>query len=149
MPRVGEDLRHEVTHGYLHSVVPNVALWMDEGFAEFFEVPRGSGGVNLQHVYLLSNRYRHSEWLPNLQRSEAINSPADLTQADYAESWLWLTTFWKKTKPLGKLVQDHLARLRLSGSDEPLSEQIKRLLPDAEIHLVDHLRELAKQEEMP
>ena len=87
--RVGEDLRHEVTHGYLHSVVPNVALWMDEGFAEFFEVPRGSGGVNSQHVYLLSNRYRHSEWLPNLQRLEAIHSPADLTQADYAESWLW------------------------------------------------------------
>lgn len=75
---------------------------MDEGFAEFFEVPRGSGGVNLQHVYLLSNRYRHSEWLPNLQRSEAIHSPADLTQADYAESWLWADYLLEKDEATRK-----------------------------------------------
>ena len=31
-PRVGEDLRHEVTHGYLHSVVRGLPLWLDEGF---------------------------------------------------------------------------------------------------------------------
>ena len=44
--RVAEDLRHEVTHGYLHSVVPNLPLWLDEGLAEFFEVPRGNRGLN-------------------------------------------------------------------------------------------------------
>ena len=146
-PRVGEDLRHEVTHGYLHSVVPNMALWMDEGFAEFFEVPRGTAGVNSQHIYLLSNKYRNSDWLPNLKRLESIRSPSDLTQADYAESWLWVHYLLQKNDATRKFIQDHLARLRLSGSDEPISEQIKTLLPDAEIELVEHLRKMAELEE--
>ncbi|MBN1395217.1 MAG: hypothetical protein JW959_09350 [Pirellulales bacterium] len=33
---VAEDLRHEVTHGYLHSVVPNVPLWLDGGDCRVF-----------------------------------------------------------------------------------------------------------------
>ena len=51
--RVAEDLRHEVTHGYLHTMVPHLPLWLDEGLAEFYEVPRGQGGVNPPHVNLL------------------------------------------------------------------------------------------------
>ena len=35
--RVAEDLRHEVAHGYLHAVVQNLPLWLDEGLAEYFE----------------------------------------------------------------------------------------------------------------
>jgi hypothetical protein len=42
--RVGEDLRHEVAHGYLHSMVQGLPLWLDEGLAEYFEVPRGNNG---------------------------------------------------------------------------------------------------------
>ncbi len=37
--RVAEDLRHEVAHGYLHTMVPHLPLWVDEGLAEYFEVP--------------------------------------------------------------------------------------------------------------
>ena len=43
---MAEDLRHEVTHGYLHSVAPNVPQWIDEGIAKFYEVPRGQRGLN-------------------------------------------------------------------------------------------------------
>ena len=44
--RVAEDLRHEVAHGYLHAIVPSIPLWLDEGLAEYFEVPRGQNGLN-------------------------------------------------------------------------------------------------------
>ena len=50
--RVAEDLRHEVAHGYLHAAVPNLPLWLDEGLAEYFEVPRGHDGLNRPHVEL-------------------------------------------------------------------------------------------------
>ena len=43
--RVGEDLRHEITHGYLHSTVPNLPLWLDEGLAEFYEAHAGRAGI--------------------------------------------------------------------------------------------------------
>ncbi len=145
--RVGEDLRHEVTHGYLHSVIPNMALWMDEGLAEYFEVPRGTGNVNDSHVYLLSNRYRHSEWLPDIARLEQLVNPADLTQSDYAESWLWMHYLLETNDATRKLVQDHLARLRLSGSDDSFAKQVKRLLPNAEVEVVEHLRELAREQQ--
>ena len=36
--RVAEDLRHEVAHGYLHSCVPAIPLWLDEGLATYSEV---------------------------------------------------------------------------------------------------------------
>ena len=44
--RVAEDLRHEVTHGYLHAVVPNVPLWIDEGLAEFLRGSARSTGAS-------------------------------------------------------------------------------------------------------
>ena len=48
--RVGEDLRHELTHGLLHSVIKDVPLWLDEGLAENFELPSGKQGVNDHHL---------------------------------------------------------------------------------------------------
>ncbi|GIT30210.1 MAG: hypothetical protein Ct9H300mP1_22560 [Planctomycetaceae bacterium] len=45
-----EDLRHEFTHGVLHSSLKRVPLWLDEGLAEYFEVvgPK-PGGVNTEY----------------------------------------------------------------------------------------------------
>ena len=34
------DVRHECTHALLHTWLPHVPLWLDEGMAEYFEVPR-------------------------------------------------------------------------------------------------------------
>lgn len=144
--KVGEDLRHEITHGYLHSAVPNMELWMDEGLAEYFEVPRGKKGINDSHVYTLSDRYRQSDWLPDVERLDGIRHPQDLKQIDYAESWLWIHYLLQDSEATRKLVQDHLARLRLSGDDEPLSRQIKRLLPNVEVRVVEHLKRLAEQQ---
>ena len=44
--RIQQDLRHELTHAILHSVLKDVPLWLDEGLAEYFEVPHGWKGVN-------------------------------------------------------------------------------------------------------
>ncbi|MCA9071474.1 MAG: hypothetical protein KDA84_21250, partial [Planctomycetaceae bacterium] len=32
-----KDLRHELTHAVLHSALPYVPLWLDEGLAQYFE----------------------------------------------------------------------------------------------------------------
>ena len=45
--RIQQDLRHELTHALLHSVLKDVPLWLDEGLAEYFELPPASWkGVN-------------------------------------------------------------------------------------------------------
>ena len=80
--RVAEDLRHEVAHGYFHSVTPGLPLWVDEGLAEFFEVPRGMNGLNRPHVELLSDMKEHDDWKPNLTRVEKLTDAAEMEQRE-------------------------------------------------------------------
>ncbi len=142
---VGEDLRHEVTHGYLHAVVPEIPLWLDEGLAEYFEVPRGRNGFHRDHIFFLTQQARSDEWRPNLQRLEALTDAAGLTQADYAESWLWVHYMLETRPELRKLLQDQLARLRMTGETRALSEYLSELADDPASELVGHLAELGKQ----
>ena len=47
------DVRHESTHALLHASLPVVPLWLDEGLAEYFEVPaseRARGNSHLSKV---------------------------------------------------------------------------------------------------
>src|SRR5947199_3220316 len=64
--RVRQDLRHELTHALLHCVLKDVPLWLDEGLAEYFEVPPGTDGVNPQHLDLV----RKGPFAPGLARLE-------------------------------------------------------------------------------
>jgi len=70
--RMADDLRHEVTHGYLHSVVPDLPQWIDEGIAKYYEVPRGQRGVNRPLLDRLAVRIKTEHWQPDLQRLESF-----------------------------------------------------------------------------
>ena len=142
--KIGEDLRHEVAHGYLHSVVSNIPLWMDEGLAEYYELPRGKHGLNEQHVFLLNNAFRRKEWTPNVETLERLVSPAEMSQLHYAESWLWIHYLLESENGDPKLLQDQLARLRMSAESEPLSKFLKQQLDDKEIEIIQHLKKLAE-----
>ena len=43
---LGEDLRHELIHGYLHAEFNWLPLWLDEGLAEYFELPAAEPTVH-------------------------------------------------------------------------------------------------------
>jgi hypothetical protein len=144
--RVAEDLRHETAHGYLHAVVPNLPLWLDEGLAEFFEVPRGHGGLNRPHVDELYGALQTGAWRPALFRLEQLQSGQEMTQRDYAESWAWVH-FLLETEPARRdLLRGYLHTLRANASAEPLSSQIRRLIPNPEQALADYLTYLANRE---
>lgn len=145
--RVAEDLRHEVTHGYLHSCVPRIPLWMDEGLAEYFELPRGSNGLHHDHIFYLVERAKTGDWKPSLERLEHLDDAAGLTQQDYAESWLWVHYLMESDPRLRKALQDQLARVRMSGQTASLTEQLERILEsdDLEGELVEHLSDLGEQ----
>lgn len=140
--RVGEDLRHEVTHGYLHAVLTNVPLWLDEGFAEYFEVPRGQRGVNAAHVELLGEQLKFGRWFPDMARLEQLERPEQMSQQDYAESWLWAHWLMETTEPRLEVLRNHVARMRLTGETPSLSVVVKSVEPNAPQLLADHLRSL-------
>ena len=141
---MAEDLRHEVAHGYLHAVVPNLPLWLDEGLAEYYEVSRGQNGVNRQHVLHLLDEVQQGDWKPDLKRLESIEDADKFYQLDYAESWLW-THFLLESDDTRKLVQDQLARLRMTGEAEPLSDHVAEDWDELNQKLLAHLAQVATE----
>jgi hypothetical protein len=141
--RVAEDLRHEMAHGYLHSVTPNVPLWMDEGIAEFYELPRGQRGRSAAHIALLWKRYQERHWSPNLRRLESLNDVARMEQTDYAEAWLWMHFLLETSRDRTAIVQSYLAELRRTGTAAPMSHVLSGVETVPEESLAEHLAWLA------
>lgn len=140
--RVAEDLRHETAHGYLHSVVRNMPLWLDEGLAEYFEVPRGTGGLNRPHAELLLTMLMSQGWRPNLSRLETLTDAGRMRQEDYAEAWAWMHWMLESDPALRVGLQQYLQSLRVQAIYVPLSVVVKSHRPDAEHALCEHLYRL-------
>ena len=122
--RIAEDLRHEVAHGYLHAVVTNLPLWFDEGLAEYFEVPLGQHGKNVQHIELLSKLHQTGQWKPDLARLEEMKFAGEMAQVDYAESWLWVHYLLEGGAGLNSFVTRKLHQLRTRGEAKSLAETL-------------------------
>jgi hypothetical protein len=140
--RIAEDLRHEVAHGYLHSAVRDLPLWLDEGLAEYAEVPRGHAGLNQPHLQLLLEKLAKYGWKPDLARLERLASASDMTQLDYAEAWAW--THWLMEGDLARrqIVQGYLDELRKDAVVPPFSVRLHGWFPQPEPLLIAHLRSL-------
>jgi hypothetical protein len=124
--RIAEDLRHETTHGYVHAVLPSIPLWLDEGVAEFFELPRGDQGLHRDHVAHLSGRLLEGTWRADIDRMEALESAAELSQDHYAEAWCWVHWLLRTTPDRRKLLQDYLTDLRRDPKTAPLSARLRQ-----------------------
>ena len=125
--RMAEDLRHEVAHGYLHASVRYLPLWLDEGLAEYFEVPRGFRGRNFSHMAELTDRVSRGDWRPDIRHLERIASAAEMTQLDYAESWAWVYFLLETTSERKDLLRGYLQHLRQEGTAPPLSLALRTL----------------------
>lgn len=139
---VADDLRHEVSHGYLHSAIPHLPLWLDEGLAEYFEVGKARGGLNRAHVRLLSQKRITEDWSPSLARLEQLDAAADMTQQDYAEAWAWVHLLLTSEHELSNILVDYLADLRQGGAGAMLGTQLGNRMAAPELALLEHLEGL-------
>lgn len=136
---VAEDLRHEVTHGYLHASIRNLPLWLDEGLAEYFEVPRGRKGLNSPHLELLEMARAQGDWSPDLARLEQLTSAAKMSQLDYAEAWLWMHWLLESTPQRREVLCGHLENIRLNGEAPPLSIKLREVDSSPHRSVAEHL----------
>jgi hypothetical protein len=144
--RVAEDLRHELTHAYLHGSVAEIPLWLDEGIAEYFETPRGLDGIHSPHIRLLAESFKSGQWQPNLARLEQIDSVAGLShysQLDYAESWLWVHFLLNSDAQTNRLICNAIDECGKTGTPPKLSADLDAYLPNWEQALIGHLKVLA------
>lgn len=87
--RIGRDLKHEATHALLSARCGSVALWLDEGLAEYFEADAAEGHLQPAHVRELAAQRDGSGWRPDIRRLAAKKHTEQFTRRDYAEAWLW------------------------------------------------------------
>jgi hypothetical protein len=138
--QVAIDLRHEVAHGYLHSAVPDLPLWLDEGLAEYFEVGRGLRGNNEAHIEMLNKQVAAGTWQPDLVRLESLRSAADMTQQDYAEAWAWVHYLLESQDGKAELLTSYLTDLAAQSPAEPLSARIGKRLAAPQLAVCEHIR---------
>jgi len=129
------DLRHELTHALLRSVLKDVPLWLDEGLAGYFELPPHQNGVNPQHLDALL----HSPFRPNLARLEKFTEVAQMEKPEYREAWAWVHMMLRSGPGAKKVLVQYLQALRTDPKPGPLLPKLSEAVPEPEQALVDYL----------
>jgi hypothetical protein len=141
-PRIGQDLRHELTHAFLHSVLRGVPLWLDEGLAEYFELPPAVGGVNADHVDHLSND-GGGPYRPDLARLERMTEVDEMKRPEYREAWAWVHLMLHSTPQARAVLVAYLQQLREKGNVGPLRPKLSAVFANPEDELTRHVARLA------
>ncbi|HUE73094.1 MAG TPA: hypothetical protein VMP01_19575 [Pirellulaceae bacterium] len=131
------DVRHECTHAVLHASLDHVPLWLDEGLAEYFEVPPDQRGEKHPHrsaVAALVNSGR----LPRLVELEPMSNLSSLGREEYRDAWAWVHFMLHGPPPAREELLSYLKDVQTDADAEPLSRRLKRRLPDLERRLAEH-----------
>jgi hypothetical protein len=142
-----EDLRHEATHALLHSSLPTIPMWLDEGLAEYFEVGPNREAGKPEHIASLKAAAEKG-WKPDLERLEAMHDLKQMTAADYRESWLWVHYLLHRTPTTKGVLVDHLAALR-RGESGSLATRLKEADPTFETGVEQHMASLSSSGILP
>ncbi len=119
--RIQEDLRHEYTHGLLHAGLKAVPLWLDEGLAEYFEVPGPvPGTINNDYTSRLRGLVANS-WRPDLKRLEGLEEFSQMQRVDYQEAWAWVHYLLHSSPDTRDNLLSYLRDLRKDANPNPLS----------------------------
>jgi hypothetical protein len=139
--RIRQDLRHELTHALLHSVLKDVPLWLDEGLAEYFEVPPDAQGVNLHHLEQIQLT-GGGPFKPDLAHLEELSQVQQMTPVEYREAWAWVHLMLRDQPEAKTALVQYLQQLRLNPNPGPLQPRLAQVFPDAEAALSQHLARL-------
>jgi hypothetical protein len=140
--KVQEDLRHEFTHGLLNSSLQNIPLWLDEGLAEYFEVPGRPGTVKPAVVQRLSQALSNG-WQPDMKALESLTDVTLMTQANYEEAWAWMHLLLHSQSTQRDVLLDYLQSLQQPRFPGPLSTQLSSVGVDSQQRFLGHIAALS------
>jgi hypothetical protein len=141
--QIRQDLRHELTHALLHCVLKDVPLWLDEGLAEYFELPPHLHGVNPQH--LEQSTSSSAPFRPDLGHLEQLSQVQQMTPIEYREAWAWVHLMLHDRPQAKAVLTGYLRQLRLNPSPGPLQPRLAAVYPDLTDTLTKHLTQLEQE----
>jgi len=133
------DLRHETTHALLHSCLPAVPLWLDEGLAEYFELPpdQRAGGNPYLNGITWNARFGA---VPSLQKLEQLNDIRQMGQRQYRDAWAWVH-FLLHASPEGRAeLVSYVAAIAGRSAPGKLSDRLNRRFDRPAKHFAAHFR---------
>jgi hypothetical protein len=136
--RIQQDLRHELTHALLHSVLKDVPIWLDEGLAEYFELPAANDGVNVTHLRQLC-RGANGPVQPDMARLEKLKRVEDMTPPEYRESWAWVHLMLHSSPEARKVLLSYLREMRTTATPGLLRPRLATVYSAPEEVLERHL----------
>lgn len=138
-PEFAIDVRHESTHALLHASLPMVPLWLDEGLAEYFEVPRDERASDNPHLTRIrwAARLGHTPSLEHLEDKETLG---DMGRTDYRNSWAWTHLMLHGPREAHDELVRFLADIQANTPPGQFSVRLKRRIPDIEERFVEHFR---------
>lgn len=133
------DLRHETTHAILHATLPMVPLWLDEGLAEYFEVPTEQRANGNSH---LSTTRRELKWkrptpLPRLERMTTLQ---EMGGDEYREAWSWVHFMLHGPEPAQLALREYLESISRHEPPLPLSQSLSTRFRSPERALAQHFQ---------
>jgi len=115
------DLRHEMTHAIIHASIPRMPIWLDEGLAKYFEVPREDRAHN--HPYMRDIRRNAGlGMVPSLDRLARLETIDDMQAREYRDSWAWTHFLIHRSPETHRLLAAYLQMLAnypVSGTTSP------------------------------
>jgi hypothetical protein len=133
------DVRHECTHAILHNSLPYVPLWLDEGLAEYFEVPaplRSRANPHVKNVRWAAKLL----WDPSLSRLEGKRDLASMSAEDYRDSWAWVHYLLHGPQESRQVLSNYLYDIRAGNPAGLLSERLAGNVPDFESDMTRHFQ---------
>jgi hypothetical protein len=134
------DLRHECTHALLHASLPYVPLWLDEGLAEYFEVPPSQRAFDHPHFDALVWNMRLG-MVRSVASLEQLQDLSEMGAFEYRYSWAWVHFMLHGPKAAHQALVRYLADIE-RGAVPPgtLSERLERAVPSSTEKMIQHFK---------
>jgi hypothetical protein len=133
------DVRHESTHALLHAWLPSVPLWLDEGLAEYFEVPKPQRQADNPHLATIRTLVRFGS-LPRLEALEDLTKIEDMGRDEYRDAWAWCHFMLHGPREANEELQRYLVDLEGGTEIGLLSARLRRRVPDLDRRVAEHFR---------
>lgn len=134
------DVRHETTHALLHSALPYVPIWLDEGLAEYFEVAPGLREKHNPHHSEIQWPIRMG-WRPGIEKLEAKRDLGEMnSKTDYRDAWAVVHYILHGPPAAREALAKYFEEIESGKAPTPLSQHLRRRIPDLDQKIVDHLK---------
>ena len=138
-PELAIDLRHECTHALLHANLPMVPLWLDEGLAEYFEMPERERAF--QHPHLSKLRWNlFFGMVRDVDSLESCQQIGDMGGEEYRFAWAWVHFMLHGPLPAHRVLVHYLRDIQRGNPPGKLSERLQHSVPGVEKQLVEHFK---------